>query len=80
MFFGDNVDVNMIAVALAFAIPSACAALGQGRAIAAAWDGMARQPEVSDSIGGKLIIALAFPEALGIFGLLLAILLMGKIS
>ena len=80
MIFGDNVDVNMIAVALAFAIPAAAAAIGQGKAISAAWDGMARQPEVSDSIGGKLIIALAFPEALGIFGLLLAILLMGKVS
>ncbi|MBC8515113.1 ATP synthase F0 subunit C [bacterium] len=78
MFFGDNVDVNLIAAAIAFAIPSAFAALAQGKAIAGAWDGMARQPEVADTIGGRLIIALAFPEALGIFGLLLGILIMGK--
>ncbi|MBD61687.1 F0F1 ATP synthase subunit C [bacterium] len=80
MIFGDGVNIDFLAIALAFAVPAAAAAMSQGKAISAAWDGMARQPEVSDSIGGKLVIALAFPEALGIFGLLLAIMLMGKLS
>ena len=80
MIFGDGVNIDFLAIALAFAVPAAAAAMSQGKAISAAWDRMARQPEVSDSIGGKLVIALAFPEALGIFGLLLAIMLMGKLS
>ena len=78
MIFGDQINIDLYAAAFAFAIPAAFAALAQGKAIAGAWDGMARQPEVADGIGGKLIIALAFPEALGIFGLLLGILLLGK--
>ena len=76
LFYADNLD--LVAAAIAFALPAAFAALGQGRAIAAAWDGMARQPEVAETIGGRLIIALAFPEALGIFGLLLGIMILQK--
>lgn len=80
MFF-SNTDIALMAAAMAFAIPAAAAALGQGRAIEAAFNGISRQPEVAGDIKGSLIIALAFPEALGLFGWVLgAIFILGKVA
>ncbi|MBI2874135.1 MAG: F0F1 ATP synthase subunit C [Firmicutes bacterium] len=68
-----------IAIALAVALPGAFTALGQGRASAQAMDAIWRQPEATGSIRTTLIIALAFMEALTIYGLLIAFQLMGKL-
>ena len=39
---------------------------------------MARQPEMAGYIRTSMILALAFMEALSIYGLLIAILLLGR--
>ena len=54
-------------------------AIGQGLAASKALEGMARQPEVAGEIRTTMILALAFMEALTIYGLLVAILLVNKL-
>lgn len=64
---------------LAVPIAAFGAALGQGRAAAAALEGIARQPEASGKIQTVMIIALALIESLAIYALLVFILLMLKL-
>ncbi len=68
-----------IAAALAVALPAIMSAWGQGKASTAAMDATWRQPEAAGDIRTTLLIAMAFMEALTIFGLLVAFLLIGKI-
>ncbi|MER3474397.1 MAG: ATP synthase F0 subunit C [Armatimonadota bacterium] len=70
-----------LALAVGFGLPVAVlsAAIGQGRAAAAALEGMARQPEAAGSIRTSMIIALAFIESLVIYALLIFFLLQGKL-
>jgi F-type H+-transporting ATPase subunit c len=67
-----------LAVALVMGIATIGPAVGQGTAAAKAMEGIARQPEVAGELRTTLIIALAFMEALCIYGLLIAFLLLGK--
>lgn len=53
-------------------------ALGQGKVAASAMDAIARQPEAAGDIRTSLILAMAFMEALTIYGLLIAFMLLGK--
>lgn len=69
-----------IAAVLAIAIPAVGAAIGQGMASKSAMDAMARQPEKAGDIRSTLIIALALMEALAIYGLLIAFMLVGKLG
>jgi len=62
---------------LPLAVLSAAAA--QGRASAAAFEGIARQPEKAADIRGALIIALALIESLVIYSLLMFFLLWIKL-
>lgn len=54
-------------------------ALGQGKAAAAALDGIARNPEAAGKVMTPMIIGLALIESLVIFALLIAFLLFFKI-
>ncbi|HAA89100.1 MAG TPA: ATP synthase F0 subunit C [Peptococcaceae bacterium] len=54
--------------------------LAQGNAAARAMEGIARQPEAAGDIRTTMIIALAFMEALTIYGLLIAFMLLGKMG
>lgn len=67
-----------IAVALTISISTIAPAIAQGQAASKALEGMARQPEAAGNIRTAMILALAFMEALTIYGLLIAILLLGK--
>ncbi|AFV12907.1 ATP synthase F0 complex subunit gamma [Thermacetogenium phaeum DSM 12270] len=69
-----------LAVALVMGIATIGPALGQGTAAAKALEGMSRQPEMSGELRTTLIIAMAFMEALTIYGLLIAFLLLGKMG
>ncbi len=69
-----------LAVALVMGIATIGPALAQGNAAAKAMEGIARQPEVSGELRTTLIIALAFMEALTIYGLLIAFMLLGKMG
>ncbi len=70
-----------LALAVGFGLPVAVlsAAIAQGRAAAAALEGMARQPEAAGAIRTSMIIALAFIESLVIYALLMFFLLQGKL-
>jgi F-type H+-transporting ATPase subunit c len=71
-----------IAMAAGFAIGAAAigGALGQGRAAAAALEGIARNPNASGKLFTPMIIGLALIESLVIYALLIAFQLVGKIG
>ena len=68
-----------IAAALSVAVSVAFAATAQGKFASSAMEAMGRQPEAAGSIKSSLLIPLALMEALAIYGMLVAILLVGKI-
>ncbi len=53
--------------------------LGQGRAAAAALEGIARNPGASGKIMTPMILGLALIESLVLFGLVIAMMIIGKI-
>lgn len=55
-------------------------ALGQGRAAAAALEGIARNPGAADKLFTPMLLGLAFVESLVIFTFVISFLLMGKIG
>lgn len=67
-----------IAAALAIAIATLGPGIGQGLAAGKAMEAIARQPEATGDIRTSLILALAFMEALTIYGLLIAFMILGK--
>ena len=68
-----------IAAALAIAISTLGPALAQGKTAAAAMEAIARQPEAAGEIRSTLILSLGLMEALTIYGLLIAFMLVAKI-
>lgn len=79
---GDGASLGMIALAagLAVGLPTFGAALGQGRATAAAMESIGRNPGSADRIFTPMIIGLALMEALGLYGLVIAFMLQGKVG
>jgi len=69
-----------IAAGLAIGLGTLGPGLGQGNAAGKAMEGMARQPEAAGEIRTSMILALAFMEALTIYALLIAFMLLGKIG
>ena len=78
---GAGASAGMIALAAGIAIAGAAigAALGQGRAVAAAMESIGRNPNSADRIQTPMIIGIAFIEALAIYALVIAFFLQGKI-
>jgi F-type H+-transporting ATPase subunit c len=72
--FSDRDKYIAIAAGLGLGIAAFGGALGQGRAAAAALDGIARNPNASDKIFTPMIIGLALIESLVIYALLIAFL------
>ena len=68
-----------IASALAIALSTLGPGIGQGLAASKAMEAMARQPEMAKDIRSSLILSLGLMEALTIYGLLIAFMLMAKI-
>lgn len=68
-----------LAAALTIAISTIAPAIAQGHTAAKAMEGIARQPEAAGDIRTSMILALALMEALTIYGLLIAFMLIGKI-
>jgi len=66
---------SVITAGFAMAIASAVAAIAQSKAIAAALDGIARQPGAAGRIQIAMIIGLAMIESLAIYVLLVALIL-----
>lgn len=68
-----------IAAGLAIGLAALGGALGQGRAAAAALEGIARNPGAANKVQTPMIIGLALIESLVIYALVIAFLLQGKI-
>ncbi|MEN6356338.1 MAG: ATP synthase F0 subunit C [Armatimonadota bacterium] len=67
-----------LVLAIGFGVPIAVigGGLGQGKAAAAAFEGIARQPEAAGKIQTAMIIGLALIESLVIYALLIALILL----
>ena len=70
---GGHTHLDWVAITAGFsmAIASGLAALGQGRAVASAVEGMARNPGASGAIQGAMVLGLAFMESLALFTLVI---------
>jgi F-type H+-transporting ATPase subunit c len=66
----------VIAAGIGMAIAAGLCGLGQGRAVASAVDAMARQPGAAARIQTAMIIGLAGIEALAIYTLVIALILL----
>ncbi|MGM9526548.1 MAG: ATP synthase F0 subunit C [Peptococcaceae bacterium] len=71
-------DLIFLAAALAVAIATIGPGIGQGIAASKAMEAIARQPEATGDIRTSLILSLAFMEALTIYGLLIAFMILGN--
>lgn len=67
-----------IAAALAIGLSTIGVGLGQGQAASKALESMARQPEMQGKLQSTMILAMGFMEALAIYGLVIAFMLLGK--
>jgi len=68
--------VSILGAAFAIAVGAIAPALGQGRAVAAAMDAIARQPEAANTISRTLFVGLAMIETMAIYCLVIALLLL----
>lgn len=74
-----NQGLIAIAAAITIAFSTFFPALAQGLTAKAAMESIARQPDAAKEIRSTLIISLALMEALTIYGLLIAFMLVSKI-
>lgn len=72
-------EIIAIAAAIAIGLSTLGPAIGQGMTAKSAMESIARQPDAAKDIRSTLIIALALMEALTIYGLLIAFMLVSKI-
>jgi F-type H+-transporting ATPase subunit c len=68
--------ISVIAAAFAITIGAIGPALAEGRAVAAAMDALARQPEAAGAISRTLFVGLAMIETMAIYCLVVALLLL----
>lgn len=68
-----------LAAALAISVCAAFTAVSQGKTATKAMESIARQPECAGDIRSSLIISMALMEALTIYGLLIAFMLVAKV-
>lgn len=68
----------ILAMGLAVGLAAIGPGIGMGTAVAAAIDGMVRQPESEGKVRTTLFIGLAFMEALAIYALLIVLILLSK--
>lgn len=55
-------------------------AIGEGNAVGHALDGMARQPETSDTLRTNMILGCAITETTGIYSLLISFLILFAVN
>jgi len=69
-------QISILAAALAVSFGAIGPALAEGRAVAAAMDAIARQPEASGVISRTLFVGLAMIETMAIYCLVVALLVL----
>jgi len=74
----ESTGLIAIAVAITMAISTIAPAIAQGMTASKAMESIARQPEAAGQIRSSMILALGLMEALTIYGLLIAFMLIGK--
>ena len=67
-----------IAAALAIGLSTIGVGIGQGLAASKALESMARQPEMQGKLQSTMILAMGFMEALAIYGLVIAFMVLAK--
>ena len=67
---------SIITAGLTIAIGGIGPALGEGRAVAAAMDALARQPDAANTISRTLFVGLAMIETMAIYCLVIALLVL----
>ena len=75
----ESSGIIALAAALCIAISTIFPAISQGKAASKAMEAIARQPEAAGNIRSTLIVSLGMIEALTIYGLLIAFMLISKI-
>ena len=75
---GDK-GIIALAAGLAIGLAAAFGALGQSKGVAAALEGIARNPAASGKLVTPMIIGLALIESLVIYALVIAFMILGKI-
>ncbi len=68
--------ISIVGAVIAVSIGSLGPALAEGRAVAAAMDAIARQPEAAGTISRTLFVGLAMIETMAIYCLVVALLLL----
>jgi F-type H+-transporting ATPase subunit c len=68
--------VSIVAACFAVGLGSVGPALGEGRALAAALDAIARQPEASSTVTRTLFVGMAMIESTAIYCLVVALVLL----
>jgi F-type H+-transporting ATPase subunit c len=68
--------ISIIAAAIAVSFGALGPALAEGRAVAAAMEALARQPESAGTISRTLFVGLAMIETMAIYCLVIALLLL----
>lgn len=77
---GEKVKMLIaLAAGLGMAIASLGGAMGQGKAVAAALEGIARNPGAKSAVQTPMIIGLALIESLVLLTFVISIMLVGKI-
>lgn len=67
---------SILGAAFAIAIGAIAPALGQGRAVAAAMDAIARQPEAANTVSRTLFVGLAMIESIAIYCFVVSMILL----
>ena len=68
--------ISILGAAFAISIGAIAPAIAQGRAIAAAMDAIARQPDAANTVSRTLFVGLAMIETMAIYCLVIALLLL----
>ncbi len=74
-----NSGLIAIAAAIVMSVSTIAPGIGQGLAASKAMEAIARQPESTKDIRSTLILSLGLMEALTIYGLLIAFMLVAKV-
>jgi F-type H+-transporting ATPase subunit c len=77
---GGSAGLIGLGAGLAIGVAAFGCGMGQGRAVASAMESIGRNPNSADRIQTPMIIGLAMIEALGIYALVIAFFLQGKIA
>jgi F-type H+-transporting ATPase subunit c len=77
---GASAGLIGLGAGLAIGVAAFGCGVGQGRAVASAMESIGRNPNSADRIQTPMIIGLAMIEALGIYALVIAFFLQGKIG